>query len=57
MGNYKLYKIDCLLGKKRAACVGLPGLARGKGIILTFSPQLKARGFKVYTKDSTEPNV
>lgn len=34
MGNYKLYKIDCLLGQKRAACVGLPGLARGKGIIV-----------------------
>lgn len=34
MENYKLYKIDCLLGQKRAACVGLPGLARGKGIIV-----------------------
>lgn len=34
MKNYKLYKIDCLLGKKRAACAGLPGLARGKSIIV-----------------------
>ena len=34
MENYKLYKIDCLLGEKRAACEGLPGLARNKGIIV-----------------------
>lgn len=34
MENYKLYKIDCLLGEKRAACAGLPGLARGKGVIV-----------------------
>ena len=34
MENYTLYKIDCLLGEKRAACEGLPGLARGKGIIV-----------------------
>ena len=34
MKNYKLYKIDCLLGKKRAACAGLPGLVRGKGIVV-----------------------
>ena len=34
MENYKLYKIDCLLGENRTACAGLPGLARGKGIIV-----------------------
>lgn len=34
MESYKLYKIDCLLGQNRADCEGLPGLARGKGIIV-----------------------
>lgn len=34
MKNYKLCKIDCLLGEKRAACAGLPGLVRGKGVIV-----------------------
>lgn len=34
MENYNLYKIDCLLGKKRASCAGLPGLVRGRGIIV-----------------------
>lgn len=34
MENYKLYKIDCLLGQKCYACEGLPGLVRGKGIIV-----------------------